>query len=388
MKILHTADWHIGCTLYCHDRADEHRAVFGRLAEIVAAERPDVLLVSGDIFHNPRPGAGAHSMLTAVLLRLLHAAPGMRIVVTAGNHDSASTHEIFRDAWRELGVYAVGAAVSDDETNFAKLIIEVPGKCIVVAVPYVYSRLVEDGLFQRLLDEAARRNTAGLPVVLMAHAMVSLGGADADAHGADEPVEPALFGTGYDYLALGHIHRPMTVPGTGGRARYSGSILPVSFDEDFEHSVTLVQIDSRGGRAVVDTIPVRAPVPLITLPLCGRYAPWSEAVEELRRFDSQYPSYIRLNVSREEAVPADADIIAAQICSQAAHRFCTINYPPLDYSAPSGQRRAMTIEEFRQISPDALADLYVREFNLDYDDELREMFREVAESVKQTRDED
>lgn len=388
MKILHTADWHIGCTLYCHDRTDEHRAVFDRLVDIVAGEKPDVLLVSGDIFHNPRPGAGAHSMLTSVLLRLLRAAPGMRIVITAGNHDSASMHEIFRDAWRELGVYAVGSAVSDDEVNFSKLIIEIPGKCFIVAVPYVYSRLISDGLFQRLLDETAWRNAAGLPVFLMAHAMVSLGGADVDARGADETVESSVFGVGYDYAALGHVHVPMTISGGSGRKRYSGSILPVSFDEDFEHSVTRVQIDSHGERAVVDTIPLPAPVPVVTLPLNGQYEPWSVVLERLKKFDSPHSSYIRLNVSRDEAVPADADIIAARICDSAGHRFCTINYPPVDYSAAGGVRRAMTIEEFKMISPDRLADMYAEEFNLDYDDELRALFREVAESVYKRKDED
>lgn len=381
MKILHTADWHIGCTLYCHDRADEHRAVFDRLVDIVTQEKPDALLVSGDIFHNPRPGAAAHTMLTSVLLRMLRAAPDMKIVITAGNHDSASMHEIFRDAWRELGVYAIGSAVSDDEVNFSKLIIEIPGKCFVVAVPYVYSRLVDNGLFQRLFDETARRNTGALPVFLMAHAMVNFGS-------ADEAVESSVFGCGYDYAALGHVHVPMTIPGSGGRIRYSGSILPVSFDEDFEHSISRVQIDSRGSSAVVDTIPLPAPVPVVTLPLGGLYEPWSVVLDRLKNFDSPLPSYIRLNVSRDEAVPADADIIATQICENAGHRFCTLNYPPADYSAAGGVQRAMTIEEFKMLSPDVLADLYAEEFGLDYDDELRGLFREVAESVYKKEDED
>ncbi len=388
MKIIHTADWHIGCTLYCNDRSAEHVAVFDRLVEIIGCEKPDVLLVSGDIFHNPRPGAAAHTMLTSVLLRLLHAAPGMKIVITAGNHDSASMHEIFRDAWRELGVYAIGSAVSDDEVNFSKLIIEISGKCFVVAVPYVYSRLVDNGLFQRLLDETAQRNTSALPVFLMAHAMVNFGSADVDAHGADEAVESSVFGSGYDYAALGHVHVPMTIPGSGGRIRYSGSILPVSFDEDFEHSVSRVQIDSRGSSAEVDTIPLPAPVPVVTLPLGGLYEPWSVVLDRLKKFDSPLPSYIRLNVSRDEAVPADADIIATQICENAGHRFCTLNYPPADYSAPGGVHRAMTIEEFKMLSPDVLADLYAEEFGLDYDDELRGLFREVAESVNRKEDED
>lgn len=389
MKLIHTADWHIGNIFYGYDRSDEHEAALAALADIAVAERPDVLLVSGDIFHNPRPSAAAQRIFTRAITRLLRTVPGMAIVVTAGNHDSASQHEVFRDAWRELGVYAVGSVGTDMGANFDKLIIELPGKCFVVAVPYCYGRALSDGLFDDLLAEVAERNTSGLPVLAMAHAAVQFGEVDTskDYVGADEPVPVDSFGKGYDYLALGHIHRHAVVPRSGGRARYSGSVIPVNFDETYPHGVVCATLACHGAEPAVTFIPLPTIRPVVSLPTHD-YLPWPQAFERLRKFDSATPSYVRLCISRDTPAPPDAAEQAEAVCAAAGHRFCTICYPPVDYHTDPSASRNLTVEEFRQMRPADVAALYCADADIDFDDELRALFDDVVADIDKNAHED
>lgn len=87
MKILHTSDWHIGHQLYGHERAEDHAHVFNQIAEIVAQEKPDAMVVSGDVFHTAIPTLQAQKQLVEYLISIQNAHPGMTTVVTAGNHD-------------------------------------------------------------------------------------------------------------------------------------------------------------------------------------------------------------------------------------------------------------------------------------------------------------
>lgn len=381
MRLIHTADWHIGQNFYGYDRAEEHLAALSRLRDIVAHHRPEVLLISGDIFHNPQPSASSQSILTRAITELRDAVPNMSIIMTAGNHDSASRHEVFSDAWRRLGVYAIGSIADDDASNFEKLIVELPTG-FVVAVPYVYGRAIDDGLFQRLLDEVARRNDKGLPVVVMAHAMMAFAGVrqDSDFKGADEPKALELFGSGYDYLALGHVHHPVVMPGTEGRVRYSGSLIPVSFAEDFTHSVVLAETDAHGGDIRLEMLSIPAPRPVINVPQ-GGFKPWKEALNVLKTSDFPPSAYIRLCVERDNEIPADANEIALKICEEKGLRFCLIHHPPIDFSNTGTDSRTFSFDEFREMSPLDVATLYLKDKDIELPDDVLNLFNEVVESV-------
>ena len=90
MKILHSGDWHVGQTLDGYERSGEFRAFFARLKEVAQEEKPDVLVVAGDIYDNGMPSTAAQNLYTAALLDLHRACPGMEVVVIAGNHDSGA----------------------------------------------------------------------------------------------------------------------------------------------------------------------------------------------------------------------------------------------------------------------------------------------------------
>lgn len=161
MKILHTSDWHLGHTLYNFDRTEEQRAMLQQMIQLVKVERPDVFLLCGDVYHTSQPSAAVQTLFTNALVKIHEAHPEMSIIITAGNHDSGTKHEIFRTPWRALNVYAIG---SIDKDRPDEHIIEIPGKGYIVAIPYVHERNIPAGFFQRLLDEVNDRNTAGLPV--------------------------------------------------------------------------------------------------------------------------------------------------------------------------------------------------------------------------------
>ena len=88
MKIIHTADWHIGQNFYNYDRMEEHKYFFAQLNDIVKKEKPDALLISGDIYHTSIPSNSSTKLYTEALIDLHKSCPTMRIYVIAGNHDS------------------------------------------------------------------------------------------------------------------------------------------------------------------------------------------------------------------------------------------------------------------------------------------------------------
>ena len=155
MKILHTSDWHLGHVLYGYDRTEEQQAMLEQMAGIVEQQKPDVFLLCGDVFHTSQPSNAVQTMLSEGLVKIHEACPQMVIVMTAGNHDSGSKHEIFRTPWRALNVYAIGRLEKEKPEEH---IIEVPGKGYIIAVPYVNEMNLPEGFFQQLLDKVAERN--------------------------------------------------------------------------------------------------------------------------------------------------------------------------------------------------------------------------------------
>lgn len=353
MKILHTSDWHIGHTFFDYDRLDEHAAAIYRIAAIAEAERPDAMLVSGDIFHSYMPSGKARRLFVEKIDAIRRRVPGMRIIVTAGNHDNASYHDIFATPWRRDGVYLVGSLPSDP----ADAIVELPGCGFIAAVPYVSARRI-GGVYTEIGAEIARRNTTGLPVVFMGHIAVS--GCRATGHDSDgvtvgniDCLPPGVLGDGfYDYAALGHIHGPQTF--AGGRARYCGSLLPVSFDEVWEHTVSIVEIGCRGDMPSVREIAVEPVYGVLTIE-----GDWESCLKELQGLDPGRRVYVRLKVTQEAPLPLDADRTARDACAGKQARFCNILYCPAMKTPADSRAGAMSVDDFDAATPLDIARRYI-----------------------------
>ena len=381
MKILHTSDWHLGHTLYTYDRTEEQKAMLEQMVRIVEEQKPDVFLLCGDVYHTPQPSASVQTMLADGLVRIHEAYPQMTIVMTAGNHDSGTKHEIFQTPWKALSVYAIGQL---EKENLEEHIVEVPDKGFIVAVPYANERNIPDGFFQQLLDRVAEKNTMNLPVVMTAHTTVK--GCDFTGHdhateftvGGIDSLELEAMGEGYDYLALGHIHHGQFVHSGKHNVRYCGTPLPVSFDEKFAHSVSIVEISTHGEKPTVSEIEIQNPHPLVTLPTDG-LATWEKAKELLDKYPDDIPAYIRLNVEIEDFLPGEAHAEANRLTEGKLCRFCYINAKRK--ATDQREAKGLTVQEFQSEEPIEIAKRYAEYAGINFDEEMTSMFNEVMALV-------
>lgn len=321
MKIIHTADLHLGQILYQnYDRADEHEHFFRQLSDWCRSENPDALVVSGDIFDIQQPSANTRKFFTDHFVWLHMENPSMKIVITAGNHDSASRLQADSSVWEYANAKLVGLSpsvdLSCDETGWQDDYIVTLDCGYIIALPYMSSERREH--IQSILDRVDSLNKEGKPVVMMAHSAVS--GLDPEGHevGNLKLKDVDQMGTGYDYLALGHIHKPQTighpedmfnpdVTYPSGAVRYSGSALHVSCDEKYPHSVSVVEIDRHGGDVHIRQLIIDELRHFCELPQDGSsFLSSDEAMAQITRFCIESPSgYIRLRFDQNVDLPAN-----------------------------------------------------------------------------------
>ena len=291
--VLHTADWHIGHTLRGYSREAEHVAVFDQLVRIVAEREVDVVLVAGDIFDSQNPSGEAQQLFYRTLGRLRSARPGVKIIVTAGNHDAASRLEAPAALLATLDMHVIGSVRRINGCTVASRhlipIHDAAGKlCLhIIAVSHPTAGCLPN--LTRLQDETGSLvvqkvnelyadlyqqlcpQLQDLPFIVTGHLHV-LGGDLSEASerrilvGGEHAVPHTVFPEKACYVALGHLHKPQRVGAE--HIRYSGSLFPMSASEiGYTHSVTLVTVDE--GIASIEQIQLERPVPFLRIPNAG-----------------------------------------------------------------------------------------------------------------------
>lgn len=450
MKIIHTSDWHLGQRFYTYDRDDikhrEHGAFIHQLCELMSSQRPDALLIAGDIFDNIAPSNALRARFVDYIMQLHDAAPSTAIIITAGNHDSGSLLDIEKKLWHYQNVHVFGTCQRRDDGTFdpSLLVVELKGKGIIAAAPYFYHSnypAATEGLataerpqafFQLLLEEAARRNDANLPVILMAH--LAIQGSNTRGHedniGNIEALPPRLLGQGYDYVALGHIHKPQTLQEsmsdnkthfTGtvhapslqvgqqdknnptseinvvlkkqanavspqGVIRYSGSPIPLSFTEDYPHSVSLVEIASHGCIPTVTELPITPPRKMLTLQADSL----DEGLIMLENVPPDDTSYVRLLIHTNELLPPDANDRARQASECKAWSFCEVQAMKLDYEEAKDKSYLIDaqaeIQQIQKLQPQDIAQEYMRRMGRQLSDTQRKLLDEAISTVLQSKE--
>ena len=179
---------------------------------------------------------------------------------------------------------------------------------------------------------------------------------------------------GYDYLALGHIHRRQRL---SARAYYSGSPLPISFDEPAEHGVLLVELE-KGEEPRVDFRQMKTLRPLLTLP--KEAAPFEEAIRELREMDPESNAYVRLHVLGDGSLPFDHLEQASKALEKKRGRYCTIKIEsPQSDRVEAKESRAITPEELVAMDPVTIVGKYLQDRGLAEEEreELLGLFRSI-----------
>lgn len=259
MRMLHTSDWHIGRTFHGVDLLADQARALASIAELVATERVDVVVVPGDVYDRSIPSADAIAVCNKGFEAIR--AAGAVIVATSGNHDSPTR-------LGALGSFAAAGGLhlrtSVAEIDRPVLLSDEFGPVACYGIPYLEPEITraELGVPQarshaEILDAAmarirADRRRRGEPrTVVLAHAFVvgaeATGSERSIAVGGVETVPMSAF-DGMDYVALGHLHSPQTLSES---VRYSGSPLPYSFAERSHHkAVWILDLDGSGVASV------------------------------------------------------------------------------------------------------------------------------------------
>ena len=285
MRLLHTSDWHLGRTFHGESLLSEQREAVDRLVELAQDAEVDLVVIAGDLYDRAIPPADAISLFNEALVRLHDT--GAKIVAIAGNHDSAARVAVADQLLEHAGVTIRGDVARC--TRPLRLDPDDGGPTVAVyPLPYLEPSLAGP-LLDRLDDTDAtdasrrfrhhevtnhattliRRHAASLgPVrtVVVAHTFVA-GGTTSDSErdltvGNIDLVDMSAF-DGFDYVALGHLHRDQAFD--GGRVAYSGTPLPYSFSEEHDtKSVRIVEMDTRG-HCRTEVVPLGVGRPLRTL---------------------------------------------------------------------------------------------------------------------------
>ncbi len=347
MRILHTSDWHIGRRFEREPLDDDQRAFLAWLAGQVEELGVDLVVVAGDVYDRSMPSEEAVALLDDGLDRIR--AAGATVAMVPGNHDSA----------RRLGFGARRQALggvhvfADDSRPPEPWLFEAGGEAVaVVAVPFLdplvapaplpgpdgsprartHARVLSDFL---CAGRDALSRWPAVPSIAIAHAFVT-GAAPSDSEktlaiGGTDMVESSLF-DGFDYVALGHLHRPQVV-GSASRVGYSGSPLAYSFSEEHQKSVRLVEI-ADGEVVEVTTVEIPLGRPVVTLEgtleslltdpvhdpfvdhwVAARLTDRTTQVQALERLRTRFPHAVSVRYARSRPGVSDVVLRADQVAA-------------------------------------------------------------------------
>ena len=294
MKIIHTSDWHLGARLHEEDRFGEQQAFLEWLLQLMEDEKPDALVVAGDVFDVKAPSPAAQRLYYGFLAKVVKSGTCGKVVVVAGNHDNAGLLAAPAKLLGELDIAIVARAQGGEAVS--EEIVEVKGAdgathLVIAAVPFMYEAelanfgaeevppdasreaRVAAGWRRHYADVIAAARTAApnVPLVITGHCTA----ANADVSDAESERCRRIGGidafdvaplAAADYVALGHLHRPQPVKGHEAKMFYSGSPLRMSFDEaNGAKYVNVVTFAAAGAPPDVRRVEVPQTVPILTV---------------------------------------------------------------------------------------------------------------------------
>lgn len=258
MRILHTADWHVGKVLKGRSRLEEHDTVLADIVRAAEEEDVDLVLVAGDVFDTSAPTPDAQRLVMRTLLDLNRDA--RQVVVQAGNHDNPRQLDVFRPVLAEIGITVVGMPLRAEDGGTLELTTRKGEKARLAILPFVSHRsaISAGEVITRTAAETNRDyadsiramvgaltdgfDKPGAVNLLMTHATLvggEKGGGERDSHIFEYALHAASFPSVLHYGALGHLHRRQAIAGPAP-LHYSGSPIQVDFGESDNTSVAVI----------------------------------------------------------------------------------------------------------------------------------------------------
>lgn len=377
MRVLHTSDWHLGIQLQGAPLLEEQRAVAAFLAETVEKEKIGAVVIAGDMFDHAVPSPEAVRLYSG-MMRTLCADRGVPVLICAGNHDGAARLSVCAPLLREAGLFVAGALSDGVEPV-------VLGDAAFFLLPYfnaeearwLYPDREIRGASEAMgvvCEELRARRVEGKRNILAAHCFAA-GGEPGESDRA------AVLGTagrvaldvfeGFDYVALGHLHRAQQLSSGGTIIRYSGTPYPYSFGEaGQEKSFTVLDTETMALR----TIQVPPPRPLRVLKgpceALLEKAPWDLAREDYLRIElTDSPPGMWLMASFREYYPNLLSFAGVQ--------------------PPGAAENGLTVQELEELKPlDLVTRFCEEEGGFTPDEELLRLFQEEAVSREEAPEKD
>ncbi|CAI1592298.1 Nuclease sbcCD subunit D [Serratia quinivorans] len=321
MRLIHTSDWHLGQYFFTKSRAAEHQAFLRWLIEQIEQQQVDALIVAGDLFDTGSPPSYARELYNRFVVELQRT--GCQLVVLGGNHDSVATLNESRELLSCLNTTVIANAQSETEQQILVLNRRdgQPG-AVLCAIPFLRprdlltSRAGDSGVqkqqalqeaiadhYQRLYQAAcARRDALGLalPIVATGHLTtvgVTTSDSVRDIYIGTLDAFPAQAFPPADYIALGHIHRAQNVA-KSEHIRYSGSPIPLSFDE-LGKAKSVFMVDFSAGALQQVTaleIPSFQPMQLIK----GDLAQIEQELQQFADYQGELPVWLDIEVATQD----------------------------------------------------------------------------------------
>jgi len=326
MKILHTADWHLGQKFFHRNREEEHKAALDWLAEFIIAEGVELLIVAGDIFDTDSPPNYARKLYFDFLKRLINTCCE-DIVIIAGNHDSANMIDAAKELFKLLNVHIVGHITDDRKSQ----IIEIRGanngplKAVVGAVPYLRDKDIRKSVsgedssqrleslrsgvkqhYNEIETELKPYKKENIPVIVTGHLYASGGERVKDrpnsihlAVGSLGVIDNDSFSEDFDYVALGHLHREQSLD-KNKSIWYSGALIPLDFSEhNIPQAVRLVEFKNK---EIFSQKSIKVPLKRKIRHYTGNLEHISKKLENLD-MDVELETWLRLDVETTSYSP-------------------------------------------------------------------------------------
>ena len=375
MKLIHTSDWHFGMSVGTGTYADDQRHFLSRLYEIIQEEKVEAVLIAGDIYDSSVSNAEAIGLYNEAVTTLCGKL-GVQVIAIAGNHDSAARLASCRELLKGAGLHITGRL----ERETTPVLLE-DGKVAVYSLPF-FNRDEVSALFPERKEDIRSQETAMMVVcdhirqnmdksrknIVLSHSLIvnaELSDSDRSARvGFATAVSKDVF-EGFDYVALGHIHKPQII---APHIRYSGSPLKYSFgsEEKQEKGVVLMDTDTMEQRFLsIEPLHDRKTVEGTYEDIISR--------EELKN------SYLRLRVSDRYA--------GLELVADLRERFPYLLEVYGKGLTETESLSALSVEELQTMNEEDIMEKFMAE-NFDYNltEDQRILFRQVLEWSREEGD--
>ncbi len=410
LRIIHTADWHLGHHLHGVSREYEHQQFLDWLLLQLEQQQVNVLIVAGDIFDTANPSATAQAQLYDFLVKARSKCPQIDIILVGGNHDSAARLDAPGTLLNAMGVSVIGGLTRDQQGNidWQRLLVPLRNaqneiKAWCGAMPFLrhadlpVQQQVDDPLiagvkelYSLLIQQLQQKTVNDEALILTGHCYMVGGNlselSERKILGGNQHALPVdIFPEQISYTALGHLHCAQMV-GKDESVRYSGSPIPLSFDEQhYEHQI--LQVDLQADKSTQTTaIQVPRGVDIIRIPNGQQYCALAMALEQLENyeFDTDLVAYqqplLEIRIALEKPEPGLRQQIE-QCIADLPVRLLKISTA---YSG-GGKGLADVVQEERleELQPEQVFQrCYQTKYDTSVPDEISTLFHELQENLQ------